>query len=99
MYSKEKVKKRDFNYKKNKKMKYNLKNKNYKSINEKIIDIKQSIDRIENLLIDIKNEYNQNKNADLMIIERLENIADFLRNNYNIVVEEREIFSINPHDD
>ena len=34
-----------------------------------------------------------------MIIERLENIADFLRNNYNIVVEEREIFSINPHDD
>ena len=62
-------------------------------------DLEYKFQKIELLLDDITNDNSKNKNADLMIMERLENIADFLRNNYNVVVEEREIFTLNPHDD
>ena len=62
-------------------------------------DKEYKFQKIELLLYDITNDNSKNKNADLMIMERLENIADFLRNNYNVVVEEREIFTLNPHDD
>ena len=61
-------------------------------------DLEYKFQKIELLLDDITNDNSKNKNADLMIMERLENIADFLRNNYNVVVEEREIFTLNPHD-
>lgn len=62
-------------------------------------DLEYKFRKLEVLLDDITNDNSKNKNADLMIMERLENIADFLRNNYNVVVEEREIFTLNPHDD
>ena len=62
-------------------------------------DLEYKFQKIELVLDDITNDNSKNKNADLMIMERLENIADFLRNNYNVVVEEREIFTLNPHDD
>ena len=62
-------------------------------------DLEYKFQKIELLLDDITNDNSKNKNADLMIMERLENIADFLRNNYNVVVEEREIFTLNPQDD
>ena len=44
-------------------------------------------------------DYEESKNAQLMIISRLENIADFLKHNYNVVIEERTKFNFNPHDD
>lgn len=44
-------------------------------------------------------DYEESKNAQLMIISRLENIADFLKHNYNVVIEERAKFNFNPHDD
>lgn len=81
---------------------YKLFEKLYKKINylnKKYNNINERLERIENFLININNDYKQSKNADLMIIERLENIADFLKNNYNVVIEEREIFTLNPHDD
>ena len=62
-------------------------------------DLEYKFRKLEVLLDDITNDNSKNKNADLMIMERLENIADFLRNNYNVVVEEREIFTLNPYDD
>lgn len=62
-------------------------------------DLEYKFRKLEVLIDDITNDNSKNKNADLMIMERLENIADFLRNNYNVVVEEREIFTLNPHDD
>lgn len=66
--------------------------KNYKEINEKL----DSLDgKVEKCLED----YEENKNAELMIIEKLENIGDFLRNNYNFVIEEMERFNKYPYDD
>lgn len=64
--------------------------KNYSKINKKL-------NNIEKLLYKSIENYEQHKNAELMIISRLENIADFLKHNYNVVIEER--FNYNPHDD
>lgn len=64
----------------------------YKKILKKLELIERQLD------YNLKN-YEENKNAQLMIMERLENIADFLRNNYNVVIEERERYSFNPYDD
>ena len=66
--------------------------KQYKKILYKLTRIESKLD-----IALKKNE--ERKNAELMIMTRLENIADFLRNNYNVVIEERELYSFNPHDD
>ena len=58
----------------------------YKNYNYRLTQIERKIDYC------IKN-YEENKNADLMIIARLENIADFLKNNYNVVIEEKEKYN------
>ena len=64
---------------------------------EKIIKyckrINYKLDRIERKLNYCVKKYEESKNADLMIITRLENIADFLKNNYNVVIEENEKYT------
>ena len=55
------------------------------------------LDNMEKILYKSIENYGESKNAQLMIISRLENIADFLKHNYNVVIEER--FNYNPHDD
>ena len=62
----------------------------YKKINKRL-------NGMERLLYKCIENYEESKNAELMIISRLENIADFLKHNYNVVIEER--FNYNPHDD
>lgn len=62
----------------------------YKRINKRLNDM-------EKLLYKCIENYEESKNAELMIISRLENIADFLKHNYNVVIEER--FNYNPYDD
>lgn len=57
------------------------------------------LERIESKIDLMLSDYEENKNTNFLIINRLENIADFLRNNYNVVIEEREVFNFNPHDD
>ncbi len=59
--------------------------------------INKRLDNMEKILYKSIENYGESKNAQLMIISRLENIADFLKHNYNVVIEER--FNYNPHDD
>lgn len=70
--------------------------KNIHKINKRIY---KKLEKIESKIGQVLSDYEQNKNNNFLIINRLENIADFLRNNYNVVIEEREIFNFNPHDD
>lgn len=49
--------------------------------------------KMEKNLESILKKFEENRNADLMIISRLENIADFLKNNYNVVIEEKEKYT------
>lgn len=61
--------------------------------------INQKLDLLETKVEKCLEDYEKNKNADLMIIEKLENIGDFLKNNYNYVIEEKERFYRYPYDD
>ena len=73
--------------------------KEMKKINNSFRKIDERLYNLQKQIEDCKQCYENSRNADLMIISKLENIGDFLRNNYNVVIEERERFNLYPYDD
>lgn len=67
--------------------------KNEYDIVSRLVSIEATTEEIYKELIKIKKDLDDKKLEQMIIMTRLENIADFLKDRYNVVIEEKEKFN------
>lgn len=67
---------------------------NSDEIIKKLEKIEKSIEELNKNINDINQEYKDNQNSQILLLTKIENIADFIRNQYNIVIEDEEKFTV-----
>lgn len=65
-----------------------------KEILQKISEIGKMIENLQNTVLIIKEEIESKNLEQFHIMTKIENIADFIKDRYDIVVEEKEKFNI-----
>ena len=59
----------------------------------RLISIETTTEEIYKEIIKIRKELDEKKLDQMLVVTRLENIADFLKDRYDIVIEEKEKFN------
>lgn len=67
--------------------------KNEYDIVSRLVSIEATTEEIYKELIKIKKDLDDKKLEQMIIMTRLENIADFLKDRYDVVIEEKEKFN------
>ena len=67
--------------------------KNEYDIMSRLVSIEATTEEIYKELIKIKKDLDDKKLEQMIIMTRLENIADFLKDRYDVVIEEKEKFN------
>ncbi len=67
--------------------------KNEYDILSRLISIETTTEEIYKEIIKIRRELDEKKLEQMLVITRLENIADFLKDRYDVVIEEKEKFN------